>query len=71
MNIHHDSPNSHFPGINFLGFLVQALSITSYHIVNSESAKHVGKSQTVSAENYLYLLVSNTYLVTDNNSVEM
>ena len=31
MNIHHDAPNSHVPGINFLEFLVHALSITSYH----------------------------------------
>ena len=26
MNIHHDAPNSHIPGINFLQFLVHALS---------------------------------------------
>ena len=58
MNIHHDSPNSHVPGINLLEFLVDALSITSYH---SESAKNVCKSHTVSVEKYLYLLVSNTW----------
>ena len=40
-------------------------------IADSESAKHTCKSHTVSAENSLYLLVSNTCLVTDNNSVEI
>ena len=61
MNIHHDAPNSHVSNINFLEFLVHALSITSYH-TDSESAKHACKSHTVSAENYeiLYLLVNNT-----------
>ena len=29
--IHHDAPNSHFPGISVLELLVHALSITSYH----------------------------------------
>ena len=28
---HHNAPNSHVPGINFLQLLVHALSITSYH----------------------------------------
>ena len=59
MNIHHDAPNSHVPGINFLEFLVHALSRTSY-IADSESTKHACKSHTLSAEDYLYLLVSNT-----------
>ena len=59
MNIHHDAPNSHVPRINFLEFLVHALSITSY-IADSEPAKHACKSHTVFTENYLYLLVSNT-----------
>ena len=31
VTFHHDAPNSHVPGINFLEFLVHALSITSYH----------------------------------------
>ena len=31
VTFHHDASNSHAPGINFLEFLVHALSITSYH----------------------------------------
>ena len=31
MTFHHDAPKSLVPGINFLEFLVRALSITSYH----------------------------------------
>ena len=31
VTFHHDAPNSHVPGINFLEFLVHALSIASYH----------------------------------------
>ena len=31
MKIHHDAPNSHVPDINFLEFLLHALSITSHH----------------------------------------
>ena len=31
MNFHHDVPNSHVPDINFLGFLVHALSVASHH----------------------------------------
>ena len=30
-SFNHDASNSHVPDINFLEFLVQALSITSYH----------------------------------------
>ena len=56
MTFHHDAPNSHVPG--FLGFLVNALSATSH----SESAKHAC-SHTKSSENFLYLLLSNTYLI--------
>ena len=31
MRFRRDAPNSHVPGINFLEFLVHALSITSHH----------------------------------------
>ena len=31
ITFHHDAPNIHVPGINFLEFLVGALSITNYH----------------------------------------
>ena len=40
---------------NFLEFLAYALLITSYHIADSESAKHAFKSDTVSAENYVFI----------------
>ena len=39
-------------------------------ISDSNSGNHACKSHTVSAENYLYLLVT-LDLVTDNNSVEI
>ena len=61
MNFHHDAPNSHVQGINFLELLVHALSITSYHSIYRESAKHACTSHTVSSENSLYLLVSNAW----------
>ena len=57
VNFHRDAPNSHVWSINLLEFLVHGLSITSY----SESLKYASKSHTVCAENYLYLLVSNTW----------
>ena len=44
MNFSHDTPDSHFPSINSLEFLVHA---------HSESVKHVHKSHTVSVENCL------------------
>ena len=56
VTFHHDAPNIQVPGINFLEFLVHAMSI----ITDSESAIHVCKSHTVSAENFLDLLLSNT-----------
>ena len=63
MNFHPGAPNSHIPAINPFEFLVLA---------DNESAKHAYcESHTVSAENSLCLLVSNTCLVTDNNSVEI
>ena len=31
VTFHHDARDSHIPGLNFLEFLVYALSITSYH----------------------------------------
>ena len=53
MNFHHDASNCHVPVINLLEFLVLALLI--------KKAKHACKSQIVSAENSLYLLMSNTW----------
>ena len=64
MNIHRDAPKSQVSGINFLELLVHALLINvliNVMVANSEPAKHVCKSHTVSAENYLYLLLSNTW----------
>ena len=57
MNFHHDAPNSHVPAIKFV---VHALSVQSI-IADSKFAKHACKNHTVSAENYLYLLVNNTW----------
>ena len=60
MNIFHDTPNGHFPGITSLNLWYMLFQQKAF-IANSESAKHVCcKSHAVSAENYLYLLVSNT-----------
>ena len=51
-----DAPNSHVPGINFLEFLVHALSITSYITAATDACK----SHTVSVEKPLYFLLRNT-----------
>ena len=59
VKFHHDSPNGHVPGTNFLEFLVHALSI----IAESESEKYGCKSHTVSAENSPYLLLSNAKML--------
>ena len=56
MNLHHDAPNSHVLAINLTEFLVHVLSIASYIIADSESAKHAWKGHTLSIENFLYLL---------------
>ena len=49
MAFHHDALSIQVPDIKFFEFLVHALS------------KHACKSHTVSAENSLYLLLSNTW----------
>ena len=56
MNLHYDAPNSHVLAINLTEFLVHVLSIASYIIADSESAKHAWKGHTLSIENFLYLL---------------
>ena len=62
MTFYHDAPSSLVPGINFLEFLVRALSIQKQAIIaDSESAKNASKNHTASAENSLY------FLVNDNN----
>ena len=52
MNFHHDAPNGHVPGTCSFS--------NKLSLVDNESAKHACKSHTVSAENSLYLLISNT-----------
>ena len=55
MNFNRNAPNSHVPAINFLEFLVHALSITSHYpqLADSESSKHACKSYSVAAESSL------------------
>ena len=58
MKIHHDAPKITFQSLTSFSswyILFQSQAI----IADGESAKHASKSHTVSAENYLYLLISN------------
>ena len=68
MTFYNDAPNIHFPGVLGIEFLAHALSIANYHgtsesalsVTDCESAKRACKNHTVSAESYLYLLLSET-----------
>ena len=37
MTFHHDAPDIHVPGTDFLEFLVCALSITNYHLTGDKA----------------------------------